>query len=110
MAKTQFIRARVAAWEKYVIQTNAAKAKMPESEFVRTAALNKDVTVIDGLNEFSSAPRPIAAKPSEAGSTRKGGATKRSSFRARAEASERSPRRRRRRGRGIFLFPSYQKK
>ncbi|MDD3230092.1 MAG: plasmid mobilization relaxosome protein MobC [Oscillospiraceae bacterium] len=54
MAKTEFIRARVAAWEKYVIQTNAVKAKMSESEFVRTAALNKDVTVINGLDELTT--------------------------------------------------------
>ncbi len=54
MAKTDFIRARVAAWEKYVIRTNAAKAKMSESEFIRTAALNKDVTVINGLDELTT--------------------------------------------------------
>lgn len=67
MAKTQFIRARVAAWEKYVIHTNAAKAKMSESEYIRTAALNKDFTVINGLDIFSRTPRSLAAKPSISG-------------------------------------------
>ena len=48
MAKNQFIRARVANWEKFVISENARKARMTESEFVRRAVLNKDVVVIDG--------------------------------------------------------------
>ena len=52
MAKNQFIRARVANWEKYVISENAKKARLTESEFVRRAALEKDVVVIDGAAEL----------------------------------------------------------
>lgn len=52
MAKNQFIRARVAPWEKYVISENARKARMTESEFVRRAALEKDVVVVDGAAEL----------------------------------------------------------
>ena len=52
MAKNQFIRARVAGWEKFVIAENARKAHMTESEFVRRAALEKDVVVIDGAAEL----------------------------------------------------------
>lgn len=52
MAKNQFIRARVAGWEKFVISENARKARMTESEFVRRATLNKDVVVIDGAAEL----------------------------------------------------------
>lgn len=52
MAKNQFIRARVAGWEKFVISENARKARMTESEFVRRAVLNKDVVVIDGGAEL----------------------------------------------------------
>lgn len=52
MAKNQFIRARVANWEKFVISENARKARMTESEFVRRASLEKDVVVIDGAAEL----------------------------------------------------------
>jgi len=52
MAKDQFIRARVAPWEKYVISENAKKARLTESEFVRRAALEKNVVVIDGVAEL----------------------------------------------------------
>ncbi len=52
MAKSQFIRARVAPWEKYVISENARKARLTESEFVRRAALEKNVVVIDGAAEL----------------------------------------------------------
>lgn len=52
MAKNQFIRARVAPWEKYVISENARKARMTESEFVRRAALEKNVVVVDGAAEL----------------------------------------------------------
>ena len=52
MAKNQFIRARVANWEKFVISENARKARMTESEFVRRAVLNKDVVVIEGAAEL----------------------------------------------------------
>lgn len=52
MAKSQFIRARVAPWEKYVISESAHKARLTESEFVRRAALEKNVVVIDGAAEL----------------------------------------------------------
>ena len=52
MAKNQFIRARVANWEKFVILENARKARMTENEFVRRAVLEKDVVVIDGAAEL----------------------------------------------------------
>ncbi len=52
MAKNQSIRARVAPWEKYVISENAKKACLTESEFVRRAALEKNVVVIDGVAEL----------------------------------------------------------
>ena len=52
MAKNQFIRARVANWEKYVISENAKKARLTESEFVRRAALEKYVGVIEGSAEL----------------------------------------------------------
>ena len=52
MAKNQFIRARVATWEKFVISENARNARLTESEFVRRAALEKDVVVIDGAAEL----------------------------------------------------------
>jgi len=52
MAKDHFIRARVAGWEKHYITGKAKKAHMSESEFVRTAAMDKDVTVIEGANEL----------------------------------------------------------
>lgn len=54
MAKAEFIRARVAEWEKHWIRIKAAKAKMSESEFVRNAAMNRDVTVIDGLDKLTT--------------------------------------------------------
>ena len=52
MAKNQFICARVAVWEKFVISENARKARMTESEFVRRAALEKDVAAFDGAAEL----------------------------------------------------------
>ena len=62
MAKNQFIRARVAPWEKYVISENAKKAQLTESEFVRRAALEKNVVVIDGAAEPSGQqPQPADA-------------------------------------------------
>lgn len=41
MAKTQFIRARVAGWEKDCIRRKAGAALMTESEFVRRAAMGQ---------------------------------------------------------------------
>ena len=46
MAKNQFIRARVAGWEKDCIRRKADAAHMTESEFVRRAAMDREVTVI----------------------------------------------------------------
>lgn len=52
MPKENFIRARVSDWEKKHITGKASKAHMTESEFVRSAAMDKDVTVINGLDEL----------------------------------------------------------
>lgn len=49
MAKNQFIRARVAGWEKDCIRRKADAAHMTESEFVRRAAMDREVTVIEGI-------------------------------------------------------------
>ena len=51
MAKNQFIRARVAGWEKDCIRRKAGAALMTESEFVRRAAMGQEVVVIDGMDE-----------------------------------------------------------
>lgn len=51
MAKNQFIRARVAGWEKDCIRRKASAAHVTESEFVRRAAMEQDVVVIDGIEE-----------------------------------------------------------
>ena len=52
MTKEYFLHARVAGWEKHYIKTKAKKARMTESEFVRMAAMGKEVTVIEGVNEL----------------------------------------------------------
>lgn len=52
MAKDEFIRFRVAGWEKFHITKSAEKAHMSVSEFVRTSAMGKDVTVIEGMDEL----------------------------------------------------------
>ena len=49
MSKDHFIRFRVAGWEKVHISKNAEKAHMTISEFVRAAAMDQDVTVVEGL-------------------------------------------------------------
>ena len=41
MAKNQFIRARVAGWEKDCIRRKADAAHMTESEFVRRTAMDR---------------------------------------------------------------------
>ena len=46
MAKNQFIRARVAGWEKDCIRRKADAAHMTESEFVRRATMDREVTVM----------------------------------------------------------------
>ena len=50
MARDEFIRARVAGWEKRYITDKAKKAHMSESESVRRAAMNKEVAYIEGLD------------------------------------------------------------
>ena len=45
MAKNQFIRARVAGWEKDCIRRKADAAHMTESEFVRRAAMSRSLKV-----------------------------------------------------------------
>ena len=52
MAKNQFIRARVAGWEKELIRRKAKTAHMSESEFVRRAAMEREVVVIEGMDEI----------------------------------------------------------
>ena len=49
MAKNQFIRARVAGWEKDCIRRKADAAHMTESEFVRRAAMRHpaDLLILD---------------------------------------------------------------
>ena len=54
MAMTKFIRARVSDWEKGYIIHKAKQANMTESDFIRCAALDKDVTVIEGADELLS--------------------------------------------------------
>ena len=52
MAKNQFIRSRVAGWEKERIRRKAKTAHMSESEFVRRAAMGREVVVIEGMDEI----------------------------------------------------------
>lgn len=52
MSKDNFIRFRVAGWEKIHISKNAEKAHMTISEFVRAAAMDQDVTVVEGLDDL----------------------------------------------------------
>ena len=52
MSKDNFIRFRVAGWEKVHISKNAEKAHMTISEFVRAAAMDQDVTVVEGLDDL----------------------------------------------------------
>ena len=52
MTMNQFIRARVAGWEKDCIRRKADAAHMTESEFVRRAAMDREVTVIEGMDEL----------------------------------------------------------
>ena len=44
MARNLFVRARVADWEKHFIDSKAKEAGISESEFVRRAAMDKNVT------------------------------------------------------------------
>ena len=52
MSKDHLIRFRVAGWEKVHISKNAEKAHMTISEFVRAAAMDQDVTVVEGLDDL----------------------------------------------------------
>ena len=50
MKKEEFIRVRVAGWQKKYISLQAEKAHKSLSQYVRDAAMDKDVTVIDGIS------------------------------------------------------------
>ena len=51
MAKSEFIRLRVAGWEKDYIQRKAQSANLSLSEFVRRAAMHQKVNVLSGTDE-----------------------------------------------------------
>ena len=51
MAKDNFIRLRVAGWEKDYIQRKATSANLTLSEFVRRAAMHQKVNVLSGTDE-----------------------------------------------------------
>ena len=50
--KEEFIRIRVAGWQKKYISLQAEKAHKSLSQYVRDAAMEKDVTVIDGVDDL----------------------------------------------------------
>ena len=52
MARNLFVSARVADWEKHFIDSKAKEAGISESEFVRRAAMDKDVTILPGVDEL----------------------------------------------------------
>ncbi len=52
MPMNHFLRARVPEWEKRYVKDKATKAHMSESEFLRYTAFDKQVTVIEGVNEL----------------------------------------------------------
>ena len=52
LPKDEFIRLRVAGWEKNWISHKAAKAHMTVSEFVRKAAMDKNVVVLEFSDEL----------------------------------------------------------
>ena len=52
MPMEHFLRARVPEWEKRYVKHKAAEAHMTESEFIRFAAMDKQVTVIEGVDEL----------------------------------------------------------
>ena len=54
MKKEEFIRIRVAGWQKKYISLQAEKAHKSLSQYVRDAAMDKDVTVIDGVMTSSA--------------------------------------------------------
>ena len=51
MSKDNFIRLRVAGWEKDYIQRKAQSANLSLSEFVRRAAMHQKVNVLSGTDE-----------------------------------------------------------
>ena len=51
MSMDHFLRARVPEWEKRYVKDKAAKAHMSESEFLRLAAMDKQITVIEGADK-----------------------------------------------------------
>ena len=61
VTRNLFVRARVADWEKHYIDSKAKEAGISESEFVRRAAMDKDVTVLQEWMSWSgsSATRAI---------------------------------------------------
>ena len=52
MKKEEFIRIRVAGWQKKYISLQAEKVHKSLSQYVRDAAMDKDVTVIDGVDDL----------------------------------------------------------
>ena len=52
MSKTEYIHVRVAPWEKYYITTQAQKAGMNVSDYVRHTALLKDVIETGPIREM----------------------------------------------------------
>ena len=52
MKKEEFIRIRVAEWQKKYISLQAEKAHKSLCQYVRDAAMDKDVTVIDGVDDL----------------------------------------------------------
>jgi len=50
--KEEFIRIRVAGWQKKYISLQAEKAHKSLSQYVRDTAMDKDVTVIDGVDDL----------------------------------------------------------
>ena len=52
MKKEEFIRIRVAGRQKKYISLQAEKARKSLSQYVRDAAMDKDVTVIDGVDDL----------------------------------------------------------
>ena len=53
MPREEFIRLRVADWEKFWLQQEADKAGLPLSAYVREAALHHSVVVFEGLDELA---------------------------------------------------------
>lgn len=52
MPMDHFLRARVPEWEKRYVHDKAVKAHISESEFIRFAAMDKQVTVIEGVEDL----------------------------------------------------------